>query len=476
MKEQRIVDLKVTEMSKNGFGLALLESATSATTQVEIPFTTPGDVIRAKLLGKRRGIFRGELVEILEESPRRIKPRCIHFSVCGGCRFQHISYQDQLQHKENFVRQCFDKSIFEKAEFRPIIACEDPWNYRTKMEYTFYIDENKNKCLGLIKEGSIGRVFDIKECHIGHTWFVEAVKVVKNWWDKSNISAHHNSKGSLYSLTLRESVRTGDRIAILTVCGNPENALSAKDIDGFVAAIKSVAQPKKPGDLLSIFLRIKQSSIGMTTSIYDMLLYGPGHLKEVLNIQVYPNESVKSLQFKIGPADFFQPNPKQTEKFISEALRMAKIQKDAVVYDLYCGIGTIGLCISHYVKQVIGIEFSPESAMNATSNAKANGCNNATFIAGAIRHTLCELKEKNYPAADVVIVNPPRSGLDPEAMQHLLTLKPAKLLYVSCNPVSQAINVAHLQQNGYRTVIIQPVDQFPHTNQVENVVLLELDA
>lgn len=471
---QRTADLKVTEFSNNGNGLAWLDRANAEPIQVEIPFTVPGDFVRAELFGKRKGIVRSKIIEILEPSPSRRKPRCAHFGECGGCRFQHISYSDQLKHKEQFVKKCFENITSSGTEFRSIMPCDEPWNYRNKMEFTFSIDDAEKKCIGLIKEGCIGKVFDINECHLVNAWVIDVVKGVKKWWEGIGKTAHRYGKGSLYSLTLREGQRTGDRIAILTVSGHAEDALSAREIENFVSAVKSCAEPQNPHAKLSIFLRIKHADVGMTTSTYDMLLYGPGYIREVLNIQVYPEEPPKALQFRIGPADFFQPNPKQTEKFFSMALRLAKIPRDAIVYDLYCGTGTLGLCISPYVKQVIGIEVSPESALNARNNAKANSCTNTTFISGAIRHILSQISENNLPRPDVIIVNPPRSGLDPEAMRHLLAWKPSKILYISCNALSQAVNVEHLQQNGYHPTFIQPVDQFSQTNQVENIVLLEL--
>jgi len=471
-KKNKIEQLAVTEFSKRGNGLALLERSNSPAVLVEIPFTVPGDVILAKLLHKKGDRYKAELQEIITPSKDRVPARCVHFGYCGGCRYQQISYEHQLKLKESQVRNFFSDLLGPHVDFRPIAGCKEPWYYRNKMEYTFLTDINGEKHLGFIKEGSKGLVFDIQECHLANKWFIDALKVVKKWWEDSNIVSYRKNKGTLQTLTLREGQHTNDRMVILSVSGSQEWALQAKQIDDLVARLKAALEPNGPTNQLSIILRIKQVEEGITTNVYDMLLYGPGFIRETLTIQVYEDVPSTKLEFHIGSSDFFQPNPKQTEKFYSMALNIAKIPKDAVVYDLYCGTGTLGLCISKFVKQVIGIEFWPESAANARNNAKRNHCNNVTIFSGAVRHTLHQLPEQKIPPPDVVMVNPPRSGLDPEALRHLLDLSPPKILYVSCNPETQAQNVIHLKEQGYRLITVQPVDQFPQTSSIECVCVL----
>ncbi len=211
----------------------------------------------------------------------------------------------------------------------------------------------------------------------------------------------------------------------------------------------------------------------MTTNLYEMLLYGPDHIREILHIKVNPNEPPISLTFHISPSAFFQTNTVQAEQLYSLALGLAKIPRDAIVYDLYCGTGVIGICISKHVKEVIGIELSPESALDARTNAKLNRCANVTIISGAVRHVLTQIPEQKISRPDVVIVDPPRPGLDPGSMKHMLEICPPKILYISCNPITQATNVAEFLKHGYRISTIQPVDQFPQTYHVENIVVLE---
>ncbi len=215
-------------------------------------------------------------------------------------------------------------------------------------------------------------------------------------------------------------------MVVLTVSGNPEFALHKEHLESFVAFVRDAVEPVNPNSNLGIFLRIQQIATGMTTNLYEMHLYGPDHIRETLNIQVHPDEPPTVLSFHISPSAFFQPNSQQAEVLYSTALRMADISPDAVVYDLYCGTGALGLCIAKHAKQVIGIEMSPESALDARTNAKRNGCNNVTILSGAVRHTLQQLPEQNIPPPDIVMVDPPRPGLDPEALKNLLKLRPPK--------------------------------------------------
>lgn len=472
--KNRIVDLSVTKLSDKGNGLALLERSDNPPIEVEIPFTMPGDFVRVELKGKRRGVYKGRLQEILTASPQRVASKCAHFGVCGGCRLQHIPYENQLNFKEELVRRCFDTLLTPEVVFHPIVVSQESWRYRNKMDYTFSTDATGNKYLGLVKEGSKGRVCNLEECHLVHPWFTDALKCVKYWWDHSDLSSYNifNNTGSLRLLTLREGQRTGDRMVVLTVSGDPSFSLQSGHLESFIASIRNTVEPTNPSSHLSIVLRVRQVAPGMTSSVYEMLLYGPGYIREALNIKVSPSNVPVSLSFEIGPSAFFQPNPRLTEHFYSLALSLAEIPPDAVVYDIYCGAGILGLCISKYVKHVIGNEISPETAQIARANAKRNGCKNVTIISGAARHTLHKLKEQSFPTPDVVLVNPPRAGLDPEAMERFLELLPPKILYISCNPFTHASNISKLVQNGYRLAVVQPVDQFPQTPHVENIAVL----
>lgn len=476
-KEKRIVEVNITQYSPKGNGIGFFQLPDGKEQSVEVPFTIPGDKVRSLLLRKRAGIYTSLLEEIVQPSCDRIAPKCIHFGACGGCRWQQIAYERQLQQKEREVRQCFAPFLTYLVDFKPIVPCMPPWGYRNKMEFSFSSNAAKNPFLGLYLDASKGKVFNLEECHLVNGWFAETVKTVRQWWQESHLEAYHPLKntGSLRTLTVREGMRTGDRLVMLTVSGNPDFALKKHDVEAFAAFVRAaVEDPSRPKANLSIFLRVQQIAKGSPTNFYEFHLYGPDHIREILHIKLDPHEEPHELQFKISPTAFFQPNTRQAEQLYSLALSYASIQSSDVVYDLYCGTGTLGICAAKKAKQVVGIEIAPESTLDAQANAKSNSIQNIDFLTGSVPEMIQMIrKEQKLPLPDIVVVDPPRAGLDPQAIKQVVGLNPKKIVYISCNPASQAANLAELIPAGYRLKLLQPVDQFPHTTHVENIAVLE---
>lgn len=472
-KQTRIAQLKITEFSKEGQGKGVWHSQQGNPQLVEVPFSMPGDEVQVRLLKKKGGVYLSQPLEWLHLSENRITPRCQHFGHCGGCRWQHIAYEDQLKQKEAWIYHYLQPFLQSDTAWHSIIPCLPPWQYRNKMELTFSTDKAGRRYLGLILYGTRGHVFQMQECHLTHEWVTHAVKAVSQWWAESALDAYHAGKnhGSLRTLTLREGQRTGDRLAMLTVSGNPAYALNQKQIHTFVAALRQAIEPSLPEQKLSIFLRIQQIAKGSPTQFYEMLLYGPDHIREVLHIEGAQNER-HSLNFRMSPTAFFQPNTRQAEQLYSRAIQLMQAPVGATIYDLYCGIGTLGICMAKQAKQVIGIELSPESALDARENVKYNHLSNVSIHTGDVGHVLPILLKNNQLLPDIVMVDPPRAGLDFRALQHLLDLKAPLLTYISCNPATQAANLELLVQGGYRLRAVQPVDQFPQTVHVENIVVL----
>jgi len=466
--KRRTIEVNISSFSKKGNGLALWNIPQVGESLVEIPFTMPGDLVQAEVERKRSGVYQGKLQAILTPSPDRIKPLCAHFAVCGGCKLQHLTYEHQLQYKEELIRSSFGPLITSKVVFRPIIPSV-PWQYRNKMEYSFSSDASGKKFLGLIMEGGQGKVLNLSECHLTHPWFIDALLTVRQWWHESDLSSYnmHNNTGSLRTLTVREGQKTRDRMIILTVSGNPEYALHKGHIESFIAFLRNAVEPSDPACHFSIFLRIQQTQKGMPTQMYEMLLHGQDHIREFLHIQVGSKTDV--LSFGISPSAFFQPNTLQAEKIYSHALELAEPSPETIVYDLYCGTGALGICLSKHVKQVFGIELSPESSLDARQNALKNGCENVTIFTGDVQKVLAREK---LPVPDIVLIDPPRAGLDSGAIKQIVEMKPAKIVYVSCNPATQADNIKEMLKCGYDLKVIQPIDQFPQTNHVENIALL----
>lgn len=474
--KQISVEASLTDLNSSGNGIGQFTRLDGMTVDTEIPFALPGDVVKAKLWKKKRGKYLAILEEIVTPSPLRIQPRCIHFGVCGGCRWQNLPYPEQLRLKQDKVLECFKDLLTPDVDIRPPIPCSPLWGYRNKMEFSFSRDALNRKFLGLIMDSSKGKVLNLTECHLVSPWFMEALRTTRTWWDETTLDAYHPHKntGALRTLTLREGKRTGDRLVMLTVSGNPDFAIHKKDLESFVAFLRDTIEPTDPNANLSIFLRIQQVAKGMSTNFYEMLLYGPDHFREHMDVAIDSTKEPKHLTFEISPTAFFQPNTDRAEQLYSLALQMIGIDKNSVVYDLYCGTGTLGICAASSAKQVIGIDLSAESVLNARTNATLNGMSNVTILSGAVRHLLSQIKEeKKYPLPDIIVLDPPRPGLETEAIEGVLGLRAKKILYISCNPVTQAVNIAELVQGGYRIVAMQCIDQFAHTPHIENFVALE---
>lgn len=462
------VEVNISEFSKEGHGMGQAHYPEGKVSSVEVPFTVPGDKVNALLLRKNKGIYQSILKEIIEPSSRRIVPRCIHFGSCGGCRSQQITYEEQLQQKELFIQKCFAPYLNDRITVHPIIPCLPPWEYRNKMEFSFSSDLAQNRYLGLVLYAGKGRVFNMQECHLVHPWFVEGLKAVRSWWEESGLNAYHPRKntGSLRTLIMREGCSTGDRLVMLTVSGNPDFALNHKQLTDFKTCLQKSIEG--PDHKLSVFLRLQQINKGVPTNFYEMLIHGPDHIREVLHIQDQAEQPAHHFNFRVSPSAFFQPNTKQAEQLYSKALQLIQIPDNSLVYDLYCGTGTLGICVAKRAKEVIGIELSPESVVDARENIKLNGLSNIQILEGDVGTVLAQLKGK----PDVVMVDPPRAGLDRKAVQYLLEIRAPKLLYISCNPATQAANIGDLIAGGYRLEAIQPVDQFPQTRHVENIAIL----
>lgn len=471
-KKLRLVELPILELSQNGFGLGQVSLENGPNGPVEVPFSMPGDFVEISLFKRKEGVYQSRLLNILKPSESRIEPQCIHFGECGGCRWQHLKYPDQLKQKEARLSELFLPYMCSGTVTYPIIACSTPWNYRNKVELTFSSDKSGQRYLGFIKQGSRGRVLELLECHLVESWMVEVVKGVRNWWLQSTLDAYHcmSNQGALRQLTLRGGLKTGDKMVVLTVSGNPDFALKQEQLNQFVLAVNESL--KELQGEISIFMRIQQVVKGKPTQFYELHLSGPDHICEEMEIGS-AEQSKRHYRFQISPTAFFQPNTIQAEKLYTRVIELLKLKDDSVVYDLYCGTGTLGICFAGTAKQVIGIEIVPESVIDARENIKRNGLKNVRIYQGDVGRVLKELIEDKQPKPDAIVIDPPRSGLDKKAIETILATEVPKIAYISCNPKTQARDLESFISRGYVLESIQAVDQFPHTIHIENIVILK---
>jgi 23S rRNA (uracil1939-C5)-methyltransferase len=452
--------LTILDYSKKGHGLAKLEKDSGVSPiDVEIPGAVIGERVEVLVGRKKKRFYQGKLLKLLSSSHDRVEPSCQHAGVCGGCSWQHLDYTAELSYKQNTVASLFS-SYLTTAHLHPIIGSEQTWHYRNKMEFSFSQDQSGEKYLGLIKGGSRGRVLNLAQCELTSSWVITVLSHVKAWWENSSLLAFHppSGKGTLRTLTVREGKNTGEKMVILTVSGTHESFLKRSHLTQFQQAVLKAL----PDDHPSIFLRIHQAEKGRPTTFYEMHLSGPSLLHETLEIQG------RALNFHISPSSFFQPNTQQAEKLYTRALEIAAPTSSMRVYDLYAGCGALGMVFSPYVKKVLSIELCSYAVCDGEINIENNHLLNMKMIRGDVGHILEEIQ---LPA-DLAIVDPPRSGLDSSALKHLFRLAPQKILYISCNPTTQAENLKELTQQGYTLKEIQLVDQFPHTPHIENICLL----
>jgi 23S rRNA (uracil1939-C5)-methyltransferase len=394
----------------------------------------------------------------------RIEPRCPHAALCGGCSFQQFDYQDQLRAKEAFVKKLFAPLLVdESCEVHPIMGDRSIWRYRNKMEFSFSQSLGGERFLGLMMRRGRGRVLDLGQCHLAPVWFTTMLEKARHFWKESLLPAYNrrNDQGALRTLTLREGMRTGCKMVFLTVSGNPAFALKKADLNAFVNMVREAL----PNEEVSIFLRIHQIAKGHPTQFFEMHLHGPDHIREELLI------GQQRLCFKISPTSFFQPNTLQAEQLFLRAVEIAGLGRPARIVDLFSGTASLSMAFALFGHSVTAIELNPYAVMDAEENKQFNQIADLELICGDVGKVLKERGASLHP--DLVIVDPPRAGLDSLALEQLLSLRPEKILYISCNPVTQVENVAFLCKAGYRLRVLQPIDQFPHTPHVENIALLQ---
>ena len=371
-----------------------------------------------------------------------VEPKCRHFRICGGCQFQHIPYDEQLAHKEAFVSQCFGRKV------ESILPCEPAWRYRNKMEFSFAQSKSGEKFLGLMKRR--GRVENLEECFLTHPWFIEILKKVREWWQKSDLNAYHppTNQGVLRTLIVRRGIHSGETMVVLTLSEEPFNE---EALTTFVESLPLV-------DALILRRQIIRKKI--PTRFEERVLRGRNHIHEKIH-----DAQMRPYLFRIRAASFFQPNTIQAETIYQKVMEYGDWKNSEHILDLYCGTGSLGIFASRHVERVHGIELINEAVEDAQVNLALNNVTNMEILEGDVAERLGDFSF--HPTS--IIIDPPRAGLGPKTIACLHRLNAEKIIYVSCNPVTQA---ADCQALGYAITHLQPIDQFPHTPHIENIALL----
>ncbi len=388
-----------------------------------------------------------KIIEIIQKSENRIEPDCKTYKRCGGCQLRHIKYEETLKIKQEKVQNLVDKMINSRLENKIVvnntIGMENPLYYRNKAIFPI----SANGEVGIYAERSHD-VIPIAECKIQTTKAQEIAKyILKNW--NSSIYDEKTGKGLLRNIMIREGFETGEIMLVLVQNGE-KNTLSVEDITSKFPEIKTIV------------INVNTKNTNVVLSNENIIIYGNGYILDKLG----------DYTFKISPNSFYQVNPVQTEKLYNLAINEAKLNKNDILCDLYCGIGTIGIFASKFVKKVYGIEIVDQAIKDAKENAKINNIDNVEFIAGDVETVFDKLLKENVKP-DVIIVDPPRKGLDDTTIENLNNLKLNRLVYVSCNPATLMRDLQKLMEV-YEIKSITPTDCFCYTSHVECVAVLEL--
>lgn len=426
----------------------------------------PGDVVNVQVRKSKSKYFEGDVAEIITPSEFRVAPKCQHFGVCGGCKWQNLSYEKQLDIKNDEVYNNIKRiGGFENFESMPILGAEEQYFYRNKMEFSFSdakwltLEEinsgesidNKN-ALGFHIPGMWSKILDLNECWLQEAPSNQIRLAVKKFADENGLDYFDvkEQSGFLRTLMLRQN-SMGEWMVLFQLYR--EEKENREKLFNFL--LKNFVQIKT----LVYAINPKQND-----SIYDLdvqIYHGEGYIMEEMD----------GLRFKIGPKSFFQTNYQQALNLYRKTLEFAEITENDVVYDLYTGTGTIAQYVARTAKHVIGIESVPEAIEAAKEHAKLNGLENCEFYCGDMKDVFTEEFLANHPPADVLITDPPRDGMHAKVVAQILNLAPKKIVYVSCNSATQARDMALLADH-YTLIKILPVDMFPQTHHVENIALL----
>jgi 23S rRNA (uracil1939-C5)-methyltransferase len=445
------LDLTVDGLAHGGAGIARRNGYV-----VFVEGALPGDVVRAKVLKAKRDYAKARAVELLEASPDRVPPRCDHDgAACPGSPWHGLRYELQLQHKQSQVADALARlGGLSDHELEPIVPAVDTERYRNKMEYSFGEEREKGLVLGFHARGQWERVENARDCILATERNNAVRNFVRDWCAEQGMSAHdrRDGRGFLRNLVVREGRRTNDlQVRLVTAQGEFASQTFAdelKDRFGEIGILWTQTSAKA-----------EVSRGGETT-----LLAGASRL----------DEHVSSLRFKISPEAFFQTNTEMAERLYELAAGYASLSGRERVFDIYCGIGTLGLGLALHAAEVWGVDIAEEAIGDAIENARLNEVDNSRFFAGDARRALRPLAEK-AGRPDVVVVDPPRAGLSAKVVRRLLETRPRRIVYVSCNPTTLAPNARQIVDAGFRLVKLRPVDMFPHTPHIECVAMLERD-
>ena len=434
-----VVELLIDKLVQGGDGLATHDGM-----KVFVPFSAPQERVRARIVTRKRDYAVAEIDQILEPSPLRVSAPCPHYGMCGGCQLQHINYQGQLVVKKLYVNETLQRIGQVFVPVRNVTTEAGPWHYRNKTQYPVGSTGN-GMTIGFFKRGTHD-LLDVPECLLHPEEFDRLREAIRAILVASGEAGYDEAKhdGNVRHLVLRQGTRDGGLLAVV-VTRTPQFDLRAAEL--------IAEQPGVTGVMHSVVPARTNRIMGSQTTV----LAGSGHL----------NQSVLGKTFQVSAPSFFQVNVEQAEELCRKILKHVAPKGDELVLDLYSGVGMISLLVAPFVQQVTAIEADATAVEDARANAQAQAVRNVQFVCGDVNREICRVA-----SIDVVILDPPRKGCPAETLRQIVGLRPKRIVYVSCNPATLARDLASLEQSGYTTHEIEPVDMFPQTFHVEVIARL----
>lgn len=437
---------------------------------VFVPYCVPGDVVDLQITKKKHNFMEGRVERFVSYSEHREEPRCPHFGTCGGCKWQILPYQEQLRYKQQQIKDNLSRiGKIELPEISPILGSEQIYEYRNKLEFTFSEQKwvswedihaaggienvERGHGLGFHITNCFDKVLDITECHLMPPYNNLIRNFVREYAIAHNLSFFNlrMQTGLLRTMILR-STQQGEIMLIMVFAEEKK-----QETDALLNAIH-----ERFPEITSLLYVINTKANDTINDLPVNVFYGKDHIME----------QMEDLHFKVGPKSFYQTNTRQAYELYKVAREAADLHGDELVFDLYTGTGTIANFVARSAKKVIGIEYVPEAIEDAKVNSAINNIDNTLFFAGDMKDILNRDFILEHGRPDVIITDPPRAGMHDDVISTILFAAPKRIVYVSCNPATQARDLSMLGE-GYKVVSVRPVDMFPHTQHVENVVLLE---
>ncbi len=436
----------------NGFageGIAKINNFT-----IFVPNSIKGEKVKIVIVKVLSSHAFGKIIEIISSSNQRIESDCNTYKRCGGCSLRHIQYEETLKIKQNAVQSLVNKTLNNKVIVEPVLGMENPYHYRNKAQYPIGTDKNGKPVMGVFANRT-HEIIPIQTCLIQNEKTEELAKFIFDYIVKNKISIYDEKtrKGLIRHIVTKIGVKTDEMMCILVINGEkiPKEKELVSEITRYFPKVRTIIK------------NMNRKNTNVILGQQNINLYGEGYIKDELGDYV----------FKISPLSFYQVNPLQAERLYQIGVDAAKISKQDIVFDLYCGIGTISLFMSKFAKRVYGIEIVKEAVEMAKENARLNQVKNVEFIAGDVEEAFDDLLHNRKIIPDIVMVDPPRKGLEQRSVENILAMRPKRLVYISCNPATLVRDLAKLEVL-YEVKALKPVDMFPFTSHVECVAVLQL--